>query len=161
MQECAALYDRLNLISEMIPALSTGDCSPGDWLGLRGEKEATIMGRAHPRTVFFVVFDPASILMPPSYKVTAYCLLHRVMGKEEAEKPYRVSNLWRYYATESFYEPLAGDFMNRQIHAHFRLRYGQFLFAGGDRKGGLQSVLEAAKIGFDNCGGFTWSPHRF
>jgi Flp pilus assembly protein TadD len=42
--------------------------------------------------------------------------------------------------------------MNRQIHAHFRLRYGQFLFAGGDQKGGLQSVLEAAKTASDDSG---------
>jgi len=152
MREDAVVYDRLNLLFKLIPALSTGDFSPGDWLGLRAEKEATIIEHAHPRTVFFVVFDPASILMPPSYKVTAYCLLHRVMKKEEAEKPYRVTNLWRYYATESFYEPFTRDFMNRQIHAHFRLRYGEFLFASGNSKAGLQSVLEAEEIGFDDSG---------
>jgi tetratricopeptide (TPR) repeat protein len=150
MREDAAVYDRLNLLFKLIPALRISDLSSGDWVRLRAEKEATIIEHAHPRNVFYVVFDPGSILMPPSYKVAAYCLLHRVMKKEEAEKPYRVSNLWRSYATESFYEPFTRDFMNRQIHAHFRLRYGQFLFAGGDRKGGLQSVLEATKIGSDD-----------
>ena len=74
------------------------------------------------------------------------------MKKEEAERPYRVSNLWRYYAAESFYEPFTRDFMNRQIHAHFRLRYGQFLFASGNRNAGLQSIQEASKIGFDDSG---------
>jgi len=150
MREDAAVYDRLNLLFKLIPALRISDLSSGDWVRLRAEKEATIIEHAHPRNVFYVVFDPGSILMPPSYKVAAYCLLHRVMKKEETERPYRVSNLWRCYATESFYEPFTRDFMNRQIHAHFRLRYGQFLFAGGDRKGGLQSVLEATKIGSDD-----------
>jgi tetratricopeptide (TPR) repeat protein len=42
--------------------------------------------------------------------------------------------------------------MHRQIHAHFRLRYGQFLFASGSAKAGLQSVLEASKTGFDDSG---------
>jgi len=152
MREGTAVYDRLNLIFKMIPGLRESDASPGEWPGLRAEKEKAIIENAHPRDVFFVLFDPGSILMPPSYKVTAYCLLHRVMKKEEAEKPYRVSNLWRYYATENFYEPFTRDFMNRQIHAHFRLRYGQFLFASGDGNAGLQSVLEASKIGFDDSG---------
>jgi tetratricopeptide (TPR) repeat protein len=152
MRERTALYDRLNLLFKMIPGLRVTDTSPGEWLKIRAERETAIMEQAHSREVFFAVFDPASILMPTSYKVTGYCLLHRVMKKEEAEKPYRVTNLWRYYATESFYERFTRDFMNRQIHAHFRLRYGQFLFASGNSKAGLKSVLEASKIGFDDFG---------
>jgi len=152
MREDTAVYDRLNLLFKLIPALRVTDISPGEWLEARAEKEKAIIEQAHPRGVFFVVFNPGSILMPPSYKVTAYCLVHRVMKKEEAEKPYRVTNLWRYYATESFYEPFTRDFMNRQIHAHFRLRYGEFLFASGNSKAGLQSVLEAEEIGFDDSG---------
>jgi len=152
MREGTALYDRLNLVFKMIPGLRVADTSPGDWERLRAENETSIIENAHPRDVFFVVFDPGSILTPPSYKVTTYCLLHRVMKKEDAKKPYRVSNLWRYYAAESFYEPFTRDFMNRQIHAHFRLRYGQFLFASGNRNAGLQSIQEASKIGFDDSG---------
>jgi len=152
MREGTALYDRLNLVFKLIPALSMGDLSPGEWLRLRAEKETTIIEHAHQTNALFAVFDPSSILVPPSYKATAYCLLHRVMEKEKAEKPYRVANLWRYYATESFHESFTRDFMNRQIYAHFRLRQGEFLFASGDGKAGLQSVLEATRIGFDDSG---------
>jgi len=152
IREDAVVYDRLNLIFKMVPGLRGSDTPPGEWVRLSAEKETAIIENAYPRDVFFVVFDPGSVLMPPSYKVTAYCLLHRVMKQEEAEKPYRVSNLWRYYATESIYAPFTRDFMNRQIHAHFRLRYGQFLFASGSSNAGLQSVLEASKTGLDDSG---------
>jgi tetratricopeptide (TPR) repeat protein len=152
MREDTALYDRLNLIFKLIPALNISDLSPGDWLKARAEKETAILEHARGTNVFFAVFDPGSILISPSYRVTAYCLLHRAMKKEDADKPYRLSNLWRYYATESLYAPFTRDFMNRQIHAHFRLRYGQFLFAGGDQNGGRQSVQEAAKIAPDDFG---------
>jgi tetratricopeptide (TPR) repeat protein len=152
MREDAFVYDRLNLVFKMIPALGVGNLSPGDWQRVRAEKEMAMIEHARPRDVFYVVFDPGSILMPASYSVTTYCLLHRVMKKEDSKRPYRVSNLWRYYATESFYEKFTQDFMNRQIHAHFRLRYGQFLFASGNPNAGLQSIQEASKIGFDDSG---------
>jgi tetratricopeptide (TPR) repeat protein len=152
MRADTAVYDRLNLLFKLIPALKISDLSPGDWLKARAGKETAIIEQAPPRDVFFVVFDPGSILMPASYRLTAYGLLHRVMKKEEAEKPYRVSNLYRYYATESFYDLFTRDFMNRQIHAHFRLQYARFLFASRNSAAGLQSVLEAEKIGFDDSG---------
>ena len=152
MREGTAVYDRLNLLFKLIPALRATNISGGEWVKARAEKEKTIMEHALQTDVFFAVFNPGSILLPPSYKVTDYCLLKRVMKKEEAEKPYRVPNLWRYYATESFYGAFTRDFMNRQIQAHFRLRYGQYLFASGNSRAGLQSVLDAAKIGFDDSG---------
>ena len=152
MRDGTDFYDRLNLLFKMIPAVRVTDISSEEWLRVRAEKEKAVIENAYRGDVFFIVFDPDSILMPRSYKVTPYGLLHRVMRKEEAEKPYRVINLWRYYATESFRESFTRDFMNRQIHAHFRLRYGQFLFASGNPNGGLQSIQEASNIGFDDSG---------
>jgi tetratricopeptide (TPR) repeat protein len=152
MREGTSVYDRLNLLFKLIPALNIGSISPAEWMKARAEKEAVLLEHAHPRDVFYAVFDAGSVLMPPSFTMTAYGLLHRAMEKEVAEMPYKVTNLWRYYATESIYEAFTRDFMNRQIHAHFRLRYGQFLFAGGNRKGGLQSVLEATITGSDDSG---------
>jgi hypothetical protein len=152
MREDTSVYDRLNLLFKLIPGLQISEISASEWLRLRAEKETRIIEHAHPRDVFFVVFNPGSVLTPPSYRLTPYGLLHRMMKEEDAEKPYRVSNLWRYFATESVYNLFTRDFMNRQINAHFRLRYGQFLFASGNSTAGLQSVVEAGKIGFDDAG---------
>jgi tetratricopeptide (TPR) repeat protein len=152
MRDGTAVYDRLNLLFKLVPALQISAFSPAEWVKTRAEKETAILNQSRAGDVFFAVFDSGSVLMPSSYTLTVYGLLHRAMKKEEAEKPYRVANLWRYYATESIYEPFTRDFMNRQIHAHFRLRYGQFLFASGDAKGGLQSVLEAARMASADSG---------
>ena len=152
MRETTVIYDRLNLLFKLLPDLRATEISAREWVHARAEKERAIMDHALPPEVFYVLFNSGSILIPPHYKVTDYGLLKRVMKKDEAEKPYRVPNLWRYYATESFYDPYTRDFMNRQIQAHFRLGYGQFLFASGNVQAGLKAVLEAAEVGYDDAG---------
>jgi Flp pilus assembly protein TadD len=75
-----------------------------------------------------------------------------VVRKKDLLKPYRMTNLWRYYAEESFYGDFYRDFMTRQINGHFRLAYAKHLFASGKIEAGQRVVAEASEIAFDDYG---------
>ena len=74
-------------------------------------------------------------------------ILHRVVKKEALSKPYIIKNVWRYYSSESFYDSYEMDFMNRQVHAHFYLRQGHYLFMANQPTLGLKYFKRASRVG--------------
>jgi tetratricopeptide (TPR) repeat protein len=147
MKESVILYDRLNLVFRWPAGIYTSKAS---WEHTRATMEQeTILGSETER-VFYAVFDPDSVVKPPSHTNMPYGLLHKTVRKKNLSAPYKVSNLWGYYAAESFYGDFHRDFMNRQIHGHFRLRYAQHLFRSGNVEMGKRVLAEASQIAFDD-----------
>jgi tetratricopeptide (TPR) repeat protein len=149
MGESVTLYDRLNLVFRWPPEASDFG---GSWESGRTAMEKEAILRAGTGDVFYAVFDPASVVTPSSYRLIPFGILQKVVREKDLLKPYRITNLWRYYAEESFYGDYYRDFMARQINGYFRLAYAQHLFAGGNIEAGQRVVAEASEIAFDDYG---------
>ena len=63
-------------------------------------------------------------------------------------KTYIIKNVWKYYASESFYDSYEKDFMNRQVHAHFFLRQGHYLFMANQPSLGHKYFKRASSVGY-------------
>lgn len=85
--------------------------------------------------------------MPTGYTLVPEGLLHRMVKKEAPSKTYIIKNAWKYYASESFYDHYEKDFMNRQVHAHFFLRQGHYLFMANQPTLGLKYFKRASQVG--------------
>ncbi len=102
-------------------------------------------------TVHYAIFNPESLSIPDGYKLTPHGLLHQVV-KEEKNSVYKLSNVWRYYTSESFRDFYEKDFLNRQLIAHYHFRLGRYLVMSGDTTDGLKHVRDASRIGYDDYG---------
>jgi hypothetical protein len=152
MREDVVIYDRLDLVFKTPYVGDQSRTFYGDWKGLRSLLEKEIIKKTRSKGVFFAVFDKGSISLPPSYELVPYCLLHRAVLMDGAGTPYRIPNLWSYYASESFYDPLEADFMSRQVKAHFFIRYGEYLFSSGNSEPARRYVMQASRVGYDDEG---------
>jgi tetratricopeptide (TPR) repeat protein len=152
MREDVRLYDRLGIVFEF-PGLEGAEKYevPG-WQEVRGKLEREIIEETYPVGVFYAVFNPHSISTSDQYALIPYCLLDKVVKKKQSMEPYRIGHLWSYYAAESFYDHFERDFMNRQISAHFYLRYGHFLFMARNGEQALDYIKKASRIAFDDPG---------
>jgi len=152
MREDVALFDRHGIIFKM-PYL--GDSSGkfyGNQKQLRAMLETHIIENTPPDGVSYAVFVPGSILLPNEFKLIPYGLIYRVVSKKRLEKTYKVENIWRYYARESFHDSFERDYLNRQICAQFYYRYGEYLFKTGQKGLALKYIRNASLIGYDDTG---------
>jgi tetratricopeptide (TPR) repeat protein len=152
MREDVVIYDRLDLVFKTPYVGDQSRTFYGDWKGLRSLLEKEIIKRTRSEGVFFAVFEKSSISLPPSYKLVPYCLIYRAVLMNGAATPYRIPNLWVYYASESFYDHFEPDFMSRQVKAHFFIRYGEHLFSSGNSEAARRYVTEASRVGYDDEG---------
>jgi len=125
MREDVVLYDWLNIIFKL-PDVDIYK-RPGSiaWKDQRNRMEKKIIEEKGSSNVFYAAFGPYSIRMPEQHRLVPYGIVHRVVKEEELVKAYEVENVWRYYASESFYDNFERDFMNREICAYFHFSRGK------------------------------------
>ncbi|MBW2064742.1 MAG: DUF2723 domain-containing protein [Deltaproteobacteria bacterium] len=144
------LFDRHNTIFKM-PYLGEGKGRfVGRWEEYVRILEKGIINRLSPVGIYYLTFMPAALSLPQGYQLVPAGILHRVAKKRDPGNPYRIRNLWKYYASESFYENFEKDFMTRQVQSHFHLRYGHYLFLAGQPNLGLRYLRNASRIGYDD-----------
>ena len=149
MREDVVLYDRHNIIFK-IPDLDNYAIPNGTtWEYQRDTMEKRIIEERGNRNVFYAVFNPYTIKMPDQYALVSCGILNQVVKKEVTLKPYKVDNMWRYYAIESFYDNFERDYMNREICSFFHFSRGRYFFLSGQPSLGLKNIKLASLIGYD------------
>ena len=148
-REDVILFDRQGIIYPAPYFGEAPDLFYGEWEAVRVILEKEIIRRNDPGTVYYAIFNPESLSIPDGYKLTPHGLLHQVV-KEEKNNVYKLSNVWRYYTSESFRDLFGKDFLHRQLIAHYHFPLGRYLVMSGDTRGGLKHVRDASRIGYDD-----------
>jgi Flp pilus assembly protein TadD len=151
-REDLKLYDRENIAFKMPYAGKRGGYFHGDWESFRSLLEKEIVKQREPDGVFYAVFEPNTIRLPGKYQLVPHGLVYQVVEREKLKNPYKVENLWKYYASESFFDDFGRDYLNRQVCANFFYRFGEYLFMARDRRGGYKYMRRAASVGYDDSG---------
>ena len=150
-REDAILFDRQGILYPAAYFGEAPDLFYGKWEVLRVLLETEIIRRNDPGTVHYAIFNPESLSIPDRFKLSPHGVLHQVV-KEERNGVYKLSNVWRYYTSESFHNFHEKDFLNRQLIAHYHFRLGQYLVMSGYVNDGLKHVRDASRIGYDDYG---------
>jgi tetratricopeptide (TPR) repeat protein len=143
MGDSLIVYDLLNVVFRW-PRGGAG--TKGSYEEARAALEKSLIREAGKNKVFFAVFAAGSETVPNSHILVPYGVLQ--MAVEKQALPYKVGNMWQYYAVDSLYENLQRDFMNRQVYGHLMLKFAQHLFASGDTDAGKRVVANASRRAF-------------
>ena len=149
-REDVNVYDRFNIIFKMPYVGEARKTFVGEWKEYRNFLEGHIIERARPASVFYSIFEPASVSLPEGYTLVPYGVLYQVRSGKGPSHTFRVENIFRYYATESFYDNFERDFHSREISSQFFYKYGIFIFIAGNPKLGLRYMRKASRIGYDD-----------
>ena len=148
MRQDVILFDRHHIIFKMPYLGDQQGKFRGTWENYKDLLEKNIIEKMSPFGIYYAVFLPSNIPMPAEYTLVPDGTLHRVVKKEASSKTHIIKNVWKYYASESFYDSFEKDFMNRQVHAHFFLRQGHFLFMANQPNLGLKYFKRASEVGY-------------
>jgi tetratricopeptide (TPR) repeat protein len=151
-REDLKLYDRENIAFKMPYVGKRGGYFYGNWAGFRDLLEKEIVKQREPDGVFYAVFESNTVHLPEKYALVPSGLTHRVVEEKRLDAPYKVENVWRYYATESFFDEFERDYLNRQVCAHFFYRFGKYLFMAGNRGAAYRYMRQASSVGYDDPG---------
>jgi tetratricopeptide (TPR) repeat protein len=149
-REDVNVYDRFNIIFKMPYAGEDRKTFVGKWKEYRDFLEQNIIERSREGSVFYSIFEPASVSLPEGYSLLPCGVLYQVRRSGGASHPFKIENVFRYYATESFYDNFERDFHSRAICSHYFYRYGRFLFMTGNRELGMRYMKTASRIGYDD-----------
>jgi len=150
MREDVRLYDRHNILFK-IPEVAQGNAvDRASWEEKRNEGERRIIAENPDKSIFYGVFGPYAVDLMPSQRMIPEGVLHRLQRSGEGPRADPMNTLWKYYATESFYESFQRDFMNREICAYFFFNRGRDLIVSGRRSAGLQNLRLAREIGYND-----------
>jgi tetratricopeptide (TPR) repeat protein len=148
MREDVALYDRLNILFKFpemdrgVPVRSLG------WEERLNLVEQQVIKQKGSREAFYGVFGPYAISLPEEYALIPEGVLYHV-----AKEPWdsrRAGDIWKFYATESFYDVFERDFMSREVCAYFFFSLGKHLVLAGHPSSGLKKLKAAAEIGYND-----------
>jgi tetratricopeptide (TPR) repeat protein len=151
-REDLKLYDRENIAFKMPYVGKRGGYFYGNWEGFRTVLEKAIVKQREPDGVFYAVFESNTVHLPEKYALVPSGLIHRVVEEKRLSAPYKVENVWRYYASESFFDEFERDYLNRQVYAHFFYRFGKYLFMAGNRRAAYRYMRRASSVGYDDPG---------
>jgi tetratricopeptide (TPR) repeat protein len=150
MREDVSLYDRNNILFKMPGAALGIEARSVTWEEKRNRMEKKLMAENPERAIYFAVFGPYAVDLPPSCELIPEGVLYSMFRKEHDRPPKTFRMVWKYYSTESFYANFERDFMNREVCAYFFFHRGQELLLSGQRSAGLQNLRLAREIGFND-----------
>jgi len=150
MREDVTLHDRNNILFKMRGAARGIEARSVTWEQRRNEMEKEIIAENPDRAVYYAVFGPYAVDLPPSKKLTPDGVLYRVFPEGTDHRPNTFGAVWKYYSTESFYGNFERDFMNREICAYFFFDRGKDLMLSGQRPAGLRNLRLAREIGYND-----------
>ena len=148
MRYDVTLFDRHNLFFKW--SLAQKDfhfC--GSWDEFRSVVEKKIIRERAEQGVYFSVFAPFSIEMPPGYFLVPFGVLSRIIRNAALLRDKTPTTVWRYYATQSYMDDFERDYMNREVAADFWFRRGKYLVLLGKRGVGLKNLKMASRIAYD------------
>ena len=148
-REDVILFDRQGIVYPTAYFGEKPEVFHGQWEAVRVILERETIRHNDPGTVYYAIFNPESLKIPEGYKLTQDGILDKVVD-EESNRVYRLSNIWRYYTSESFDDLRGKDFLHRQLVAHYHLRFGRYLLLSGNTTEGLKHVRNATKIAHDD-----------
>jgi hypothetical protein len=151
-REDLRLYDRQNIVFKIPYVGDSKFAFQGSWADFRALLEKEIVERKKGEGVLYAVFETSTIRIPGKYQLVPLGLVYQVVDRERLKNPYKVENLWKYYARESFFDDFARDYLNREASAHFLFRWGQYCFMVGDKASGYKYSERASTIGYDDRG---------
>jgi hypothetical protein len=153
MREDLVLYDRQAVIFKM-PGLGTQEnASQRPWEQDRRALEQEIIRHRPEASVFFAVFDPASVPAVRDLALVPHGMLHWFVKKERPADSWDMREaVWRSYSLESFFDQFERDYMTRQVCAYFHLKRGSHYMDAGYRSSGLAYVKRASRIAYDDSG---------
>jgi tetratricopeptide (TPR) repeat protein len=151
-REDLRLYDRQNIIFKIPYVGDSGLAFYGSWPDFRVILEKEIIERRWQTGVCYSVFDASYIRIPGQYHLVPRGVVYQVVERKNLSSPHRIENLWRYYATESFFDNISRDYLNRQVCAHFLLGLGRHRFMARDKENGYAYLKRASNTGCDDNG---------
>ncbi len=152
MREDVTVYDKKNLFFIM-PQLdgTIGEVDyEGNWNNLIESFQKDIIEERVNDGVYFLVFDPYSMVLPRNFRLVPYGTLLYVIGEGTGIDKNRLISVWKYYATESLEDTFYLDYMNRQIIAYYNFVKGRHLILLGGAEPGLRRMKMASRIGYND-----------
>jgi tetratricopeptide (TPR) repeat protein len=150
MREDVTLYDRNNILFKMPGAPPGIEARSALWEESRNEREKKIIAEHPDRSIFYAIFGPYAVALPPSRELIPEGVVYRVVRKETETRSKTLAWVWQYYSTESFYGKFEKDFMNREVCAYFFFDRGKALILSGERFAGMKSLRLAREIGYND-----------
>lgn len=152
MRPDVKVYDRFDLIFKIPYVGKAPKAFVGDWRQYRDFLERNIIEKAAPSSVFYAVFEPASVSLPEGYTLVPDGILYQVRRGGGPSHIFKIKDVFRYYATESYYDDFARDIHSREICSNFFYCYGVFVFMTGHKQLALRYMRRASRIGYDDTG---------
>jgi tetratricopeptide (TPR) repeat protein len=150
MREDVRLYDRDNILFRMPQAARGSEARSALREEKRNELEKKIIAENTDKTIYYAVFGPYAIQLPAYHEMTPEGVVDRVFRMGDEIRADHVNAVWKYYATEGFYQSFGRDFMNREIRAYFFFSLGKSLVRSGRKSAGLQNLRLAREIGYND-----------
>jgi tetratricopeptide (TPR) repeat protein len=150
MREDVRIFDRNNILFKVPGAAQGIEARSVMWEERRNETEKKLIVENPERAIYYAVFGPYAVDLPPSHELIPEGILYRVYRKESDSPLKTFRMVWKYYSTESFHGNFERDFMNREVCAYFFFDRGQELMLSGQRSAGLQNLRLAREIGYND-----------
>jgi tetratricopeptide (TPR) repeat protein len=111
--------------------------------------EELIRKNAH-RGVYIAAFDPHAFPVPQAYDLVPHGVLLRISERDSAIPLEQIRRVWSRYSTQSFYEHMERDYMNRQVCGYFYFNLGRFFLQAGLGEKALQAVRLASRTAYND-----------
>ncbi len=149
MREDVMLYDRPNIIFKMPYPDNYKDHFYGKWEEFRPIVEKSILESAQ-NGIYYAVFNPYAVSIPGQFVMYPCGILYKAIRAGVPFPEAACRSVWTRYVTESIYDNLHKDFMNRHVCAHFHFSLGKYLFMIGQPVPGLKEIKWASQIAYDD-----------
>ncbi|MBW2173552.1 MAG: tetratricopeptide repeat protein, partial [Deltaproteobacteria bacterium] len=149
MREDVMLYDRPNIIFKMPYPDNYKNHFYGKWEEFRPIVEKSILESAQ-NGIYYAVFNPYAVFIPDQFVMYPCGILYKAIRAGVPFPEAACRSVWTRYVTESIYDNLHKDFMNRHVCAHFHFSLGKYLFMIGKPVPGLKEIKWASQIAYDD-----------
>jgi len=148
MGEHVRIFDRHNLVfKSFVPSLH--GISHGTAVDPTPMLEEIIRENAL-RGVYLAVFDPHAFPVPGYFGLTPHGVLLRVSKRGSPIPQEQIRRVWDRYSTQSFYEGMERDYMNRQVCGYFHFNLGRYFLQAGLREKGLDAIRLASRTAYND-----------
>ncbi len=152
-REDLRLYDRQNIAFKMPYLGESGRISYGNWAGIRTILEKEIVEHSKGEGVLYAVFETNTIRLPSKCQLVPYGLVYQAVEREKLKGSLERSRTYgSIMGGRASFDGFARDYLNREVCAHFLLRFGQYCFMLRDKSHGYEYLRRASNIGYDDTG---------
>ena len=142
-----SIHDRYNLYFKMPFPKGLKTPYVGKWLDFRSIIEEEL-ARTRPN-LYMALFNRNAVSIP-NYVLAPSGLVYHILRSDQLYRKQTNDNIWSYYISESIFETMSRDYMNRSVSGYFLFKFSRDLISAGDQKRGLTMMQRASELAYND-----------